>query len=71
MPVMDGYEATKIIRETPEYNDMPVYALTEERARCLALGMGDHLTKPIDARIFYEALRGVAEENARRGASQP
>ena len=75
MPVMDGYEATKIISETPEYNDMPVYALTahalpEERARCLALGMGDHLTKPIDARIFYEALRGVAEENARRGASQ-
>jgi signal transduction histidine kinase len=72
MPVMDGYEATKIIKETPEYRDIPVYALTahalpEERARCLDLGMGDHLTKPIDARTFYEALRGVAEEKARRG----
>jgi signal transduction histidine kinase len=72
MPVMDGYEATKIIKGTPEYKDMPVYALTahafpEERARCLELGMDDHLTKPIDVATFYGALRGVAEEKARRG----
>jgi CheY-like chemotaxis protein len=71
MPVMDGYEATKIIRETPEYKDMPVYALTahalpEERARCLELGMGDHLTKPIDVESFYGALRDVAEKHTLR-----
>jgi signal transduction histidine kinase len=64
MPVMDGYEATKIIRATPEYRDMPIYALTahvfpEERERCLALGMKDHLAKPIDVEVFYEALREV------------
>jgi CheY-like chemotaxis protein len=75
MPVMDGYEATKIIKETPGYRDIPVYALTahalpEERARCLELGMGEHLTKPIDVETFYAALRGVAEEKARRGTAR-
>jgi signal transduction histidine kinase len=65
MPVMDGYEATKIIKSMPEYRDLPVYALTahafpEERERCLALGMDAHLTKPIDVDAFYEALRNVA-----------
>jgi signal transduction histidine kinase len=75
MPVMDGYEATKIIKETPEYRDIPVYALTahalpEERQRCLDLGMGHHLTKPIDTETFYAALRDAAKESARRGVSQ-
>jgi signal transduction histidine kinase len=65
MPVMDGYEATKIIKETPAYKDIPVYALTahafpEEKERCLSLGMGAHLTKPIDVKTLYAALREVA-----------
>ncbi|MDR1321646.1 MAG: response regulator [Gracilibacteraceae bacterium] len=73
MPVMDGYEATKVIRETPEYKDMPVYALTahafpEEKERCFALGMEGHLTKPIDVQTFYEALRGaVTGKRAKAG----
>jgi signal transduction histidine kinase len=62
MPVMDGYETTKIIKETPVYRDIPIYALTahalpDERDRCFALGMCKHLTKPIDADAFYAALR--------------
>ncbi|MDR0648935.1 MAG: response regulator [Synergistaceae bacterium] len=65
MPVMDGYEATKIIKAAPEYRDIPIYALTahafpEERDRCLALGMGKHLTKPIDVKAFYAALGEAA-----------
>ncbi|GHS85416.1 hypothetical protein AGMMS49957_01470 [Synergistales bacterium] len=65
MPVMDGYEATEIIKKTPEYRDIPVYALTahafpEEKMRCLSLGMEDHLVKPIDLGKFYKALRDVA-----------
>ncbi|MDR1133106.1 MAG: response regulator [Synergistaceae bacterium] len=72
MPVMDGYEATKILKETPEYKDIPVYALTahalpEERERCLDLGMGAHLTKPIDVASFYEALREVVKGHPRVG----
>jgi signal transduction histidine kinase/CheY-like chemotaxis protein len=65
MPIMDGYEATRIMKETAEYEDIPVLALTahafpEERERCIALGMEDRLTKPIDMETFYEALRKVA-----------
>ena len=65
MPVMDGYEATQIIKSMPEYEKIPIYALTahafaEERDRCFALGMQEHLTKPIDVEKFYESLRKVA-----------
>jgi CheY-like chemotaxis protein len=65
MPVMDGYEATKIIKGMQEYRDIPIYALTahafpEERDRCLSLGMSKHLTKPIDVESFYAALRDAA-----------
>jgi CheY-like chemotaxis protein len=65
MPVMDGYEATKIIKTMPKYKDMPIYALTahafpEEKARCFDLGMEAHLAKPIDVEAFYTALRKAA-----------
>jgi signal transduction histidine kinase len=65
MPVMDGYEATRIIKGSPEYRDIPIIALTahafpEDRERCLALGMQEHLTKPINADMLYRTLRGVA-----------
>jgi len=65
MPIMDGYEATKIIKSMPKYKDIPVFALTahafaEERDRCFTLGMQEHLTKPIDTRKLYEAIRSVA-----------
>ena len=59
MPVMDGYTAARIIRERrPE---LPVIALTahamiEERARVLAAGMNDILTKPILPEALYAAL---------------
>ncbi|MDR0869911.1 MAG: response regulator [Planctomycetaceae bacterium] len=66
MPVMDGYEATKVIKSLPEYKDIPVIALTahsfaEERERCRNLGMEEHLSKPIDIPLFYATLRNIAE----------
>ena len=71
MPVMDGYEATRIIKSTPEYKDIPVFALTahafaEERNRCFALGMQEHLSKPLDVEKFYAALRTVAPHSIRK-----
>ncbi|WP_298393874.1 response regulator [uncultured Azonexus sp.] len=53
MPVMDGYEATRRIREELGRNELPIIAMTAnalaaDRERCLACGMNDHIAKPID-----------------------
>jgi two-component system sensor histidine kinase/response regulator len=61
MPVMDGYEATREIRQDPSLGHLPVmamtaHAMTEERVRCLALGMAGHISKPLDPRALYAAL---------------
>ena len=55
MPVMDGYDATRLIRKPStavRNHDVPVvamtaYALAGDREKCLAAGMNDYLTKPI------------------------
>jgi CheY-like chemotaxis protein len=65
MPVMDGYEATKIILENPRYRGMPIFAVTahafdEEKERCRALGMKGHLSKPIDVEELRRALLEAA-----------
>jgi CheY-like chemotaxis protein len=53
MPVMDGFEATKRIRElSAPLNNTPIIAVTanafaEDREKCLASGMNSYLSKPI------------------------
>ncbi|MFZ4536184.1 CHASE domain-containing protein [Propionivibrio sp.] len=59
MPVMDGYSATRILRE--RWPDLPIIALTahsisEEKERVLAAGMNDILTKPILPETLYAKL---------------
>ncbi len=61
MPVMDGYGATTLIRREWSAERLPIIAMTahamaEERDRCLAAGMNDHLTKPVNPDRLYATL---------------
>jgi diguanylate cyclase (GGDEF)-like protein len=61
MPVMDGFEASRIIRADSRFTDLPIIALTanvmdEDRERCLASGMNDHIGKPINWDTFFQTL---------------
>jgi len=61
MPVMDGLEATRQIRERISADVMPIIAMTahvlgEERLNCLEAGMADHIAKPIDIHLLYTTI---------------
>jgi len=62
MPVLDGVEATRQIRQIPGYLKIPIVAMTanafaEDKARCLEAGMNGFLIKPIDPdRVFSTVL---------------
>jgi CheY-like chemotaxis protein len=62
MPEMDGFEATRLIRELPdERKDVPIIAATanafvEDKDRCILAGMNDFITKPITRAALLEAL---------------
>jgi CheY-like chemotaxis protein len=67
MPEMDGFEATRAIREAERATGthIPIVALTAnalegDRERCLAVGMDDYLAKPITPRALTAALARVA-----------
>jgi len=61
MPVMDGFESTRLIRQTPEGRGPVILAMTanvtlEDRARCRAAGMEDFVPKPIVPEHLYAVL---------------
>jgi PAS domain S-box-containing protein len=62
MPVMDGLSATRAIRALgSDYADLPILAMTAQsmqgdRERCLAAGMNDYLSKPVNRELLQRAL---------------
>src|SRR5450830_776522 len=61
MPVMDGLEATRQIRQLPGWARTPILAMTanafaEDRAVALAAGMDDHIPKPVDPTLLAQTL---------------
>ena len=65
MPEMDGYEAVKIIRNTPGMSQIPVIAVTaqampEDRQKCLDAGAQDYVSKPIDVDQLVTAIEKLS-----------
>ncbi|MGZ4954510.1 MAG: response regulator [Methylobacter sp.] len=61
MPIMDGYEATRIIRSEAQFDALPIIAMTahamnDVREKCLQIGMNGYVTKPIDVDELLENL---------------
>ncbi len=65
MPEMDGYEAIRIIRSTPEIGRVPVIAVTaqampEDRQKCLDAGAQDYVSKPINVDQLMNAIEKLS-----------
>ena len=61
MPNTDGLDATRAIREIPEYRETPIIAMTanafvEDKSRCFEAGMNDFLIKPFAPETLYSVL---------------
>jgi PAS domain S-box-containing protein len=64
MPIMDGYQATKIIRQNEEKSKVtrvPIIAMTAnamvgDKEKCIAAGMDDYISKPIDQTTLFKTL---------------
>ncbi len=62
MPEMDGYQTMQKIRENPQFNRLPIIALTAkamkgDREKCLEAGASDYLAKPVNTEQLLSALR--------------
>jgi len=71
MPEMDGYEATRLIRDPQSKvrnHDVPIIAMTAnamkgDRERCIKAGMDDYISKPIQPETFFEVIKAFLPES--------
>lgn len=71
MPIMDGYEATRIIRSDSQFDDLPIIAMTahamnDVRESCLYVGMNGFVTKPIDVDELLASLISFIKPELRK-----
>ena len=70
MPLMDGLEATRVIRERKSQDELPIIALTanvfgSDVDRCFEAGMNDFLSKPVNREKMLAVLANWLEDGAR------
>ena len=69
IPVIDGWEATRILKDDPETSEIPIIALTahamaEDRERALAAGCDEFDTKPVDLERLLAKIVAVTRDPA-------
>ena len=70
MPVMNGYEATKMIRslDREDAKTIPIIAMTanaftEDRLKAKEAGMNEHIVKPVDVEVLIKVINKLVEYN--------
>ncbi len=61
MPVLDGYETTKLIRKDDRFKNLPILAMTAnamvgDKEKVLSVGMNDHIAKPINVKDLFGCM---------------
>ena len=62
MPEMDGYDAMRKIREQPQFEKLPIIALTakamkDDREKCINAGASDYISKPVNIEQLLSLLK--------------
>ena len=72
MPVVNGYEATKMIRslDREDAKKIPIIAMTanaftEDRIRAKKAGMDEHIAKPVDVELLIKVIHKFVENDER------
>ena len=68
MPVMDGYEATAVLRKLPDGDKLKIIAFSanafeEDREKSLKAGMNGHINKPLKIDELIEAFESVSKKS--------
>jgi len=75
MPVMDGYEATRQLREQERFKDLPILAMTAnamlgDKEKVIDAGMNDHIAKPINVQNMFNTMANwITPSNPERNVS--
>jgi len=69
MPIMDGLKLVSLVRNDPNYKEVPIVIITtegasEDRDRALALGANDYITKPIQTNKILETAKRLLKLDA-------
>jgi len=69
LPVMNGYQATRLIRQNPKTHSIPVIAVTaltssEEREECFQSGCDDHIAKPFTTKDLLPCIEKLLKQSS-------